>query len=220
MEEREGDDLKIIGINGSPRKNCNTATMLKSALDGASKQGAKTKLVHLYDSKFQGCTSCFACKRTNGHGVCAMKDEITPLLNELETVDAILLGSPIYAGNITGVMRCFLERAIFCNSSYKREPTTYYPRKIKVGFIYTMGTPEKYLDQYGSIQNLKFMENCIKETFGSIETLYSFDTYQFADYSKYDVTFDVEAKERQRKNQFPLDCENAFQMGARFTTGS
>lgn len=48
--------------------------------------------------------------------------------------------------------------------------------------MYTMGTPEKYLDQYGSIQDLKFMENCIKGTSGSIETLYSFYTYQFADY--------------------------------------
>lgn len=210
--------MKVIGINGSPRKNRNTAAMLNSALDGASKRGAETRLVHLYDYKFQGCISCFACKKTNGHGVCAMQDEIAPLLRELNTVDALILGSPIYVGNITGVMRCFLERVVFCNSTYKPEPTTYFPQKIKVGFLYTMGVPEEYLEQYGSIQDLRYMENCIKRTYGSIETLYAFDTYQFDDYSKYDVAFDVAAKEQQRKNQFPIDCEEAFQMGMRFAT--
>ena len=211
--------MKIIGINGSPRKNCNTATMLKSALDGASRQGAETKLVHLYDYRFQGCISCFACKKADGHGVCAMKDEVTPLLRELETVDALILGSPIYVGNITGVMRCFLERAIFCNGTYKPDPVTCFPRKIKVGFIYTMGVPEKHLAEYGSIQDLKFMENLLKRTYGSIESLYAFDTYQFDDYSKYNVVFDVEAKEEHRRNQFQIDCENTFQMGVRFAAG-
>lgn len=212
--------MKIIGINGSPRKNKNTATMLKSALDGAAKQGAETKLVHLYDYKFQGCISCFACKKQSGHGMCAMKDEITPILRELETVDALILSSPIYVGNITGVMRCFLERAIFCNVTYKPEPTTYFPRKIKVGFIYTMGVPEKYLEQYVSVQDLKYMEKTLKRIYSSVESIYASDTYQFDDYSKYDVAFDVEAKERQRRNQYPVDCEKAFQMGTRLAADS
>jgi len=64
------------------------------------------------------------------------------------------------------------------------------------------------------------MENLLKRTYGSIEVLYAFDTYQFDDYSKYDVVFDVEAKEEHRKNQFPIDCENAFLMGVRFAAGS
>lgn len=210
--------MKILGINGSPRKNNNTATMLKKALDGAANKGAETKLVHIYDYKFQGCTSCFACKLANGHGVCAMKDEATHLLEELNTIDALILASPIYVGNITGMLRCFLERAIFCNGTYKPDPLTYFPRKIQVGFIYTMGVPEAHLSDYGSIQDLKFMENLLKRTFGSIEVTYAYDTYQFDDYSRYDVSFDVEAKERHREHQFPIDCGNAYQMGARFAS--
>jgi len=214
---KEGDSLKVIGINGSPRRNRNTAIMLKNALEGATSKGAETKLINLYDFKFQGCISCFACKKAAGHGMCAMKDEITPLLKEIDTADAILLGSPIYAGNITGVMRCFLERAVFCNVTYRRDIATYFSRKINVGFIYTMGVPEKYIDEYGSIQDLKYMENLIKDIFGSIETLFVFNTYQFDDYSKYEVTFDVKDKEEQRKNQFPIDCKNAFQLGIKIT---
>lgn len=44
--------MKIIAINGSPRKNANTATLLKNALEGASKNGAQTELIHLYDLNY------------------------------------------------------------------------------------------------------------------------------------------------------------------------
>jgi len=53
---------KVIAINGSPRKNGNTATLLQNVLDGAKSQGAETEFVNLIDLKYQGCISCFACK--------------------------------------------------------------------------------------------------------------------------------------------------------------
>ena len=54
--------MHVIAINGSPRKNWNTATLLNKALEGASSQGATTELIHLYGLNFKGCVSCFACK--------------------------------------------------------------------------------------------------------------------------------------------------------------
>jgi len=112
--------MKIIAINGSPRKNANTATLLKNALEGAAKQGAQTELIHLYDLNYQGCVSCFACKLKNGksYGKCAHKDELKPLLEKLRDADAIVLGSPIYFGNITGMMRSFIERLAFQYTVY------------------------------------------------------------------------------------------------------
>ena len=50
--------MKLIAINGSPRKNKNTATLIKHALDGATSAGAETELIHLYDLNFKGCISC------------------------------------------------------------------------------------------------------------------------------------------------------------------
>jgi multimeric flavodoxin WrbA len=68
--------MKAIGVNGSPRKKWNTATLLKKALEGAASEGAKTTLVHLYDLDYKGCISCFACKMRGGksYGKCAVKD--------------------------------------------------------------------------------------------------------------------------------------------------
>jgi len=57
--------MKAIAVNGSPRKTWNTAQLLKKALEGAAGAGAETKIIHLYDLNFKGCTSCFACKRKN-----------------------------------------------------------------------------------------------------------------------------------------------------------
>lgn len=76
--------MTIIGINGSPRKNWNTATLLTNALEGAASQGAVTELVHLYDLDYKGCISCFACKNIDvpHNGRCALKDGLSPLLKK------------------------------------------------------------------------------------------------------------------------------------------
>jgi multimeric flavodoxin WrbA len=48
--------MNVIGINGSPRKRWNTATLVAKALEGAASLGATTELFHLYDLDFKGCT--------------------------------------------------------------------------------------------------------------------------------------------------------------------
>jgi multimeric flavodoxin WrbA len=107
--------MNVLAINGSPRKNNNTAILLNKALEGAASQGAKTELIHLYDLNFKGCVSCFACKMKDGksYGKCAVKDDLTPFLEKVDDADALILGSPIYFGNVTGEMRSFIERLAF-----------------------------------------------------------------------------------------------------------
>ena len=136
--------MKVIAINGSPRKNWNTATLLQKALDGAASQGAETEIFHLYELNYKGCVSCFACKTKNGpsYGMCAVKDDLTPILKKVEIVDAIIFGSPIYYGSVTGEMRSFMERLLFPYSTYTDPPGTLFPRKIRTGFIYTLNASE------------------------------------------------------------------------------
>jgi multimeric flavodoxin WrbA len=107
--------MEIIAFNGSPRKDWNTATLLKKALAGAASVGAKTELIHLYDLNYKGCYSCFACKERGGksYGRCPIKDDLLPIFKRIENVDAIIVGSPIYIGRISGEMQSFLERLIF-----------------------------------------------------------------------------------------------------------
>jgi multimeric flavodoxin WrbA len=211
--------MKVIAINGSPRKKWNTATLLEKALEGAASEGAETELIHLYDLNFKGCTSCFACKLKNGksYGKCAMEDELTPVLAKLKDVDAVFLGSPIYLGNSTGEMRSFMERYVFPYLVYSSDIPSLYPKNIPVGFIYTMGIKEEYFDLFGLNKTIELNENFSARIFGYSESMYSTDTYQFDDYSKYVADrFDPVEKAKWRKEVFPQDCQKAFEMGARF----
>jgi multimeric flavodoxin WrbA len=211
--------MKVIAINGSPRKNWNTATLLEKALEGAASEGAETEIIHLYDLNFKGCTSCFACKLKEGksYGKCAMHDDLTLVLERLKEVDAVILGSPIYLGNSTGEMRSFMERYVFPYLVYSNSLPSLYPKNIPVGFIYTMGIKEEYFDMFGLKKTIELNENFTKRIFGYSESLCSTDTYQFDDYSKYVADkFDPEEKAKRRKEVFPQDCQKSFEMGAKF----
>jgi multimeric flavodoxin WrbA len=208
--------MNIFAINGSPRKNWNTDILLRKVLEGAAGQNADTELIELYDLEFKGCTSCFFCKRKDReHGTCGMKDDLTPILDRLKTADAVVLGSPIYFMNITSAMTAFLERFLFSNIIYSLEIPTVYPRKIPSGFVYTMNVTENQADEFGVKINLKAIQNAMTRILGMTpELLFSYNTYQFTDYSKYESSmFSEEEKAKHRAKQFPIDCEHAFNMG-------
>ena len=212
--------MKILAINGSPRKTWNTATLLSKALEGAASQGAETELVHLYDLNYKGCVSCFACKRIGSpsYGKCAYKDELTPILEKVEQVDALVLGSPIYLGAATGAMRSFLERLIFQYLVYDANYSSLFKRKIPTAILYTMNVNEDRKKESGYDQHLQITEMMLRRTFSSAESLLVTDTYQFDDYAKYVSTaFDPVAKAKRRDEQFPLDCQKAFDLGVRLS---
>ena len=210
---------KIIAINGSPRKNGNTAILLNKALEGAAEAGAETELINLYDLSYKGCISCFACKRQGGksYGKCICADDLLPVLKKIEQADALILGSPIYFGTVTGEMRSFMERLLYPYFVYDEKGSTLFSKKIPTGFIYTMNVDEEKLKELGYEYNFKLNARFMKIIFGSSETLFVTDTYQFDDYSKYVASkFNVPQKEQRRQTEFPNDCLKAFAMGAKF----
>jgi len=215
--------VKVIAFNGSPRKKWNTATLLEKALEGAASKGVKTELIHLYDLNYKGCISCFACKTKGGksYGRCAVKDDLTPVFKKIEKSDAIILGSPIYFGTVSGEMKSFMERLLFPYSTYTDPPGSLFPRKIKTGFIYTMGLTEKMMEKMGYVPYFKRHDMILKRIYGDSEYMCCFDTYQFDDYSKVLATrFDPVKKKQRHEEVFPLDCQKAFEMGVRFTRGN
>lgn len=213
--------MKIIAINGSPRKNKNTGILLNHALGGAKSCGAETELINLYNLNYKGCVSCFACKIKNGknYGKCSYQDELTPILNQIENADAIILGSPIYFASVTGEMHSFLERLMFPYLAYTKKYRSLFGRKLPVGFIYTMNVTKEQMSEFGYNQSLHFTETFLENIFGYFKSLSVNDTYQFDDYSKYVVTaFDSAKKARVREEEFPIDCKKAYNLGLELMT--
>lgn len=210
-----------MAINGSPRKEWNTATLLKNALEGAESKGAETELIHLYDYSFKGCISCFACKKKDGksYGKCGFKDEMTPVYEKIKDIDVLILGSPIYFGDVTGELRSFIERLLFPYLVYTMPPQTLYPKKINIGMIYTMNCPEEFATSVGYDKLFSSNEQIMNMILGKAESIMSYETYQFEDYSKVVADGIDEAKRRKRREEvFPLDCENAFNLGVKLVT--
>ncbi len=210
--------MKVIAFNGSPRKEGNTAILLKKALDGAASCGAEVELVHLYDLDYKGCTSCFACKLKGGksYGRCAIEDGLTPFLRKIETADGILLGSPVYLGGATGGMRSLMERLVFPFLTYTDPPGSIFSGKARVGMIYDFGAPEEMAVERGWDRTVPETGAFIQRIIGPVETLLVYDTLQFDDYSKYVATrFDPSQKAARRRDVFPQDCRKAFDLGVR-----
>jgi len=98
----------ILGINGSARKNGNTAKLLKKVLEYAKKEGAKTEILHLIEKDIKPCLSCLAenkCKYP-----CNIKDDMQEIFELLKKVDCLILGSPTYWYSLSGLMKNFIDR--------------------------------------------------------------------------------------------------------------
>lgn len=212
---------KVIILNGSPRKNFNTAKLLKEAQRGAESIGAETEYFNLYDINYKGCLSCFACKRKNAttNCVCAIKDDLRPILEKCIQADAIIMGSPVYFSYPTGEFRSFLERLLFPVHTYLVDKETgglksLRPKTIPCGVIFTMNCPKEWMGKYNYPTILEDNINSLNHVFGCAEVMYSCDTYQFIDYSKYDIDlFDEKHKAQVRETQFPKDMEAAYELG-------
>ena len=210
--------MKALAVNGSPRKKWNTALLLEQALAGAASRGAETGLAHLYDLSYTGCTSCFSCKLINGksYGRCAVQDGITPLLEQAATADVLILGSPIYFGAETGMMRSFLVRLLFPYAVYAPGYPSLFPGKVRAALVYTMNITEETLATNSQARLMERTAASVARILGNCETLAVCDTYQFEDYAKYTSTlWDPEAKARRRTEVFPKDLERAFALEAR-----
>jgi multimeric flavodoxin WrbA len=211
-----------MAFNGSPRKTkWNTATMLQTALEGAAAAGAETELVNLYSLNFKGCASCFSCKRLDRKavGVCALKDDLRPILERVREADALLLGTPVYYGAETACTRAFLERLQFPYLNYTDYSNSHFPRRIPTGLIYTMNVPAEMIPTLGYETGFERTRANLARHFGSCELLTANFTTQYDDYSKYEANAKAEDKAAYREAHFADDCRKARELGARLATG-
>ena len=182
--------MKLLAINGSPRKTRNTAAILQSMVEGAIEAGAEATLVPLAGLRFRGCVSCFSCKLLNGpsYGRCALRDDLAPILDMAHEADVIVLGSPFYFSEESSLLRACEERLWFQYSRYDTENVTLSPAKKACALVYTMNIPEEAMPQYLLKGAVSSFNRAVMERIFSCpcELFFCCDTLQFEDYAKYD----------------------------------
>lgn len=116
--------MKVMGINASPRKNANTQILVEAVLNGVSENGADTLLVNLRELNINGCLGCEACKKQLGK--CVQKDDLTPLLQEMTTYDAIVMGTPVYWYQVSAQFKMLVDR-LYSFMAFGEDPDTGEP---------------------------------------------------------------------------------------------
>jgi multimeric flavodoxin WrbA len=99
--------MKVIGISGSPRRGGNTETLLREVLRGAEEAGAETRLFILSRMNIAPCRHCDGCL---AEGECVVKDDMWLIYPEIESLDALVLASPIHFYGVTAQAKAMIDR--------------------------------------------------------------------------------------------------------------
>lgn len=101
--------MNILILNGSPRPNGNTSTMIHAYAEGAIEAGHIVNVVDVCKMNINGCLACEYC-HTKGNGACIQDDDMQKIYPMLEDAEMLVLTSPIYYHNFTGQLQCAINR--------------------------------------------------------------------------------------------------------------
>jgi multimeric flavodoxin WrbA len=116
--------MKVIAINGSARKDGNTAILLRRVLKVLEPEGIETELIQLAGQEIHGCTACSVCFKAKNKQCKIVNDNVNSYIEKMAAADGIILGSPTYFSMMSSEMKALIDRAGFvglANSLFKRK---------------------------------------------------------------------------------------------------
>jgi len=109
--------MKVVGFNGSPRKEGNTSIAIKTVFEVLEREGIDTELIHIGEKPIYGCRACGTCKKT-GEGLCIIDSDIlNKCLKKMYKCDGMIIGSPVYFGSVTPQIKSLIDRSGLCARS-------------------------------------------------------------------------------------------------------
>lgn len=129
--------MKIVCLQASPRPKSNSAALAQSFLDAAGGLGAQVSSHRLNDLHYRGCQACMACKTKLDK--CALKDDLAPVLAEIQACDVLVLASPVYFGELCSQLKACIDRTYsFLKPDYLTNPQ---PVRLAPGKVLVMALP-------------------------------------------------------------------------------
>ena len=155
--------MKVIGFVGSPRKSGNTAWIVNKILEGAGEKGAETAVWYSGELDIGACKGCLGCVQRDR---CVIDDDMQKIYDSLKSADAVILGSPVYMGQMSAQAKLFTDR-LFAQitprfSPHFKEGNT----GKKLILVFTQGNPDKSIFQpyYDYTEKMfKMLEFDVKE---------------------------------------------------------
>lgn len=108
--------MKVVAINGSPRKDGNTEIALNIIQSVFNEYEIDLKILSIGTDTIKGCQACGGCSKMKNK-CCVIKDRVNDDIQVLEKADGIILASPVYYSGINGTMKSYLDRVFYVSSS-------------------------------------------------------------------------------------------------------
>jgi multimeric flavodoxin WrbA len=137
--------MKIVTLLGSPRSKGISTTIANRLTTTAAGLGAETRTFELNRLTYRGCQGCYVCKTRLDH--CVLDDDLAEVLHAASEADALVLATPVYYGDVTGQLKCFIDRTFsWLKPDYvgNPQPSRLTPGK-KLIFVMSQGNPDEQL---------------------------------------------------------------------------
>jgi multimeric flavodoxin WrbA len=103
--------MKVVGINGSARKDGNTSILLGAVFEPLREAGIECELLQLAGKRMHGCIACGKCGEERGGNCVGIRDHANEVIDKMVEADGIILASPVYFSDITPEMKALMDRA-------------------------------------------------------------------------------------------------------------
>jgi multimeric flavodoxin WrbA len=103
--------MKVVAFNGSPRKDGNTAMLLRKVLAPIARAGIDTELIQVGGQAIRGCTACYHCMEVKDKQCVIKTDMVNDCIQKMVEADGIIMGSPSYFSGMTSELKALIDRA-------------------------------------------------------------------------------------------------------------
>ena len=103
--------MKVVGFNGSSRKDGNTAAMIRWVFGELEKEGIETELYQMKGKKINGCLACFKCMQNRNQRCSVENDVLNECIEKMLEADGVILGSPVYFADVTPQIKSLMDRS-------------------------------------------------------------------------------------------------------------
>ena len=146
--------MKVVAFNGSPRAKGNTYILLDTVLKTLEKEGIETELAHVGTRDIHGCIACGKCRELK-NGRCIFNDDIVnQSIEKIEQADGIILGAPVYFGDMCSQMKAFIDRV-----GYAARPVKLLKGKVCASVVAVRRNGA--LVAFNAMNNLFTLSECI-----------------------------------------------------------
>ncbi|HIH77294.1 MAG TPA: flavodoxin family protein [Methanomassiliicoccales archaeon] len=128
--------MKMVFVNGSPRSDGNTGSMMKVLAKMAKGRGADVTYFEIVGKDIQDCDGCYRCDTEDR---CSKDDDMTDAYSLIRSSDLLVIGSPIYMGMETGMTKCFVDRLYYLMARKRLAPGK------RAAALFTCGLPEGHM---------------------------------------------------------------------------